>query len=274
MNRREPPFRVLIATLIIVSLTCSASLLRAEMLGPGKYGGIVLFDRWDGCHLYRGVHVMHVSEKIKETLRERAGQFVHLDVAKLRQVINPGDAMIQEYAWLRDTPGFGEVPAKMPEFRDLQLTTAVVIGSANRPQFKTVLRSKSKKMLHLPNVHPILLTRASPKEASAFRATDGPSIELGLPILFSLVGDDGRPRGDVDKKFWRSKLVDMNHTLEQWQFELQPDAPLELTFELNVPPGEYQILFGYQTGQDHNSPVLYSAPINFDVEKREVHPTE
>ena len=29
--------------------------------GPGKYNGVVIFDRWDGCHLYSGAYVMEIS---------------------------------------------------------------------------------------------------------------------------------------------------------------------------------------------------------------------
>ena len=30
------------------------------IIGPGKYNGVVIFDRWGGCHLYAGVFVMEV----------------------------------------------------------------------------------------------------------------------------------------------------------------------------------------------------------------------
>jgi hypothetical protein len=30
--------------------------------GPGKYNGVVIFDRWGACHLYSGVYLMEISE--------------------------------------------------------------------------------------------------------------------------------------------------------------------------------------------------------------------
>ena len=47
----------------------------AGILGPGKYSGVVVFDRWDGCILYRGTYVLYVSENVKEKLRDYDGQF-------------------------------------------------------------------------------------------------------------------------------------------------------------------------------------------------------
>jgi hypothetical protein len=41
--------------------------------GPGKYNGVVVFDRWDGCHLYSGGYIMEISEKVKGVLRPYAG---------------------------------------------------------------------------------------------------------------------------------------------------------------------------------------------------------
>ena len=53
-----------------VSLACCLAVLfgstlvcEAGLRAPGKYSGVVIFDRWDGCTLYSGIYVMYVSEK-------------------------------------------------------------------------------------------------------------------------------------------------------------------------------------------------------------------
>jgi hypothetical protein len=37
--------------------------------GPGKYSGVVIFDRWDTCYLYSGTSLMYMSQRVKESLR-------------------------------------------------------------------------------------------------------------------------------------------------------------------------------------------------------------
>jgi hypothetical protein len=37
--------------------------------GPREYSGVVIFDRWGVCHLYSGVYLMEISEKVKASLR-------------------------------------------------------------------------------------------------------------------------------------------------------------------------------------------------------------
>ena len=63
---------------------------------PGKYNGIVIFDRWDGCYLYSGNDLMPVSEKVKESLRACDGKAVSIDAEQIEQRINPGVALIKE----------------------------------------------------------------------------------------------------------------------------------------------------------------------------------
>ena len=64
------------------------------ILGPGKYNGVVIFDRWDGCHLYTGIHQMEISEKVKESLRPYQGKAILIDAQEVYQPMNPGDGLI------------------------------------------------------------------------------------------------------------------------------------------------------------------------------------
>ena len=42
----------------------------------GAYTGVVIFDRWGGCHLYSGAYLMEVSESVKGGLRPFAGKAI------------------------------------------------------------------------------------------------------------------------------------------------------------------------------------------------------
>src|SRR5882724_5980471 len=73
--------------------------------GPGKYSGVVVFDRWDACPLYSGVYVMEISEKVKETLRPFAGQAMLIDAKEVLQPMNPGDGLITKLQVLGPAEG-------------------------------------------------------------------------------------------------------------------------------------------------------------------------
>ena len=64
---------------------------QAGKRAPGKYRGVVVFDRWDGCILYSGIYVMYISERTKEKLREHTGKSIQIDAKKVSQPRNPGD---------------------------------------------------------------------------------------------------------------------------------------------------------------------------------------
>jgi len=60
----------------------------------GEYTGVILFDRWDGCHLY-GIYPMEISEQEKEALRPFRGRAWRIDAQEIYQVITHGaDALI------------------------------------------------------------------------------------------------------------------------------------------------------------------------------------
>jgi hypothetical protein len=76
----------------------------AGIRGPGKYAGVVIFDRWKSCILFSGVYLMYISENVKEGLREYEGQAILLDALEVRQPKNPGDGLITKYKVLGPAP--------------------------------------------------------------------------------------------------------------------------------------------------------------------------
>ena len=90
-----------------LALACGLAILsgtgvvcEAGIRSTGKYCGVAVFDRWDGCTLYSGAYVMYVSEKTKEGLRKYAGQAVAIDAKEVDQPHNPGDGLIGKFEYL------------------------------------------------------------------------------------------------------------------------------------------------------------------------------
>ncbi|MCI0628506.1 MAG: hypothetical protein L0387_43795, partial [Acidobacteria bacterium] len=90
--------------LVLVWLTALCTVASAGIRGPGKYSGVVIFDRWDGCILFSGVYLMYISESVKEGLRAYAGQAIEIEAFNVFQPINPGDGLIRSYMLLGPAP--------------------------------------------------------------------------------------------------------------------------------------------------------------------------
>src|SRR5437870_9088382 len=83
---------VALATLLLFSGPSSAGIR-----GPGKYSGVVFFDRWDGCILFSSVYLMYISEAVKDDLRSYGGQAIQIDALDVLQHVNPGDGLIRKF---------------------------------------------------------------------------------------------------------------------------------------------------------------------------------
>ncbi len=80
----------------IITLSLSMAPCEPGTRASGKYRGVVVFDRWDGCILFSGTYKMYVSEKTKVGLREHAGKPVEIDAREVRQPINPANGLTGE----------------------------------------------------------------------------------------------------------------------------------------------------------------------------------
>ena len=76
----------------------------AGIRGPGKYSGVVVFDRWDPCYLVSGPYVMYVASAEKERLRAYAGVAVEIEATDVFQPINPGDGLIKTFSTIALAP--------------------------------------------------------------------------------------------------------------------------------------------------------------------------
>src|ERR1700693_3441510 len=139
------------AASIFVKVLIALSLLTAGLApsafsairGPGKYNGVVIFDRWDGCHLFGGVYDMEVSEKVKELLRPYNGQAILVDAKEVFQPMNPGDGLTTKLEVLgpAEEPNTKTVGNAPPLLDGLVLTAAPNFREGGHNEFVITLRN-------------------------------------------------------------------------------------------------------------------------------------
>ncbi len=76
----------------------------AGIRGPGKYCGVVVFDRWDTCFLLSGPYITYISDSVKDDLRPYKGKAMQIDASDVFQPMNPGDALVRQYKIIGPAP--------------------------------------------------------------------------------------------------------------------------------------------------------------------------
>jgi hypothetical protein len=243
---------VALATLLLFPVPSPAGIR-----GPGKYSGVVIFDRWDACILLSGVYLMYISEGVKEDLRDYEGQAIEIDALDVFQPINPGDGLIRKYKVLGPAPN--KHPEAIPDglvlvadgpFRNDGLTT-VTIEIRNQGA-KSAAIDSSQLGLNL-----LAKTREYPLSPS-----DGPSTAVITRV--SVLTPEGKLEWSSDgAKHSFSFGIDPENRLPHF-FHLDPGQSRSSTITFEVPPGEYQFISGYGGGV-HEERSLVSNPVSFDV---------
>ncbi len=91
--------------LTLALLSCGFILVaHAGIRGPGKYCGVVVFDRWDTCFPLSGPYITYVSDSVKNDLRPYKGKAMQVDASNVFQAENPGDALIRKYELIGPAP--------------------------------------------------------------------------------------------------------------------------------------------------------------------------
>lgn len=239
---------ILAAAIVLESAVCLAG-IRA----PGKYDGVVIFDRWDGCTLYSGIYLMYVSESVKEQLRPDAGECVQIDATQVEQPMNPGDGLIKKFTILDPPPAKpGESPG------ELKITSAPAFEDGQMPEVVIRAQNVGDKpfTLRLDSLAPTLLVRRS-KDGQWWSPSDGPSVAAVTRQSF-WIGTDG-PRMTGANPAWHWEVV-APRRLEENEVVLEPKAVFEIRLSFKLPAGEYDFLAGYGR-------CMASNLVGFDVEK-------
>ncbi len=232
-----------------------AAVAFAEPRFPGKYCGIVIYDRWDGCTLCDGIYVMYISEAVKADLRDHAGQFVEIDAKKVDQPINPGDGLISEFVYLG---------APLPHKEGLSLKGFVIrvaplFAKGEPPRISISLQNSGNKDLKISAVEfgPTLLAKKTDDKLS-FNPSDGPSFALITRHTFMNAGGHGVENGinyswSVDASLPETVI-------------LKPGEERMLAISFDLPQGEYDFLASYRVCIDGGAR-LTSNLVAFDVDR-------
>src|SRR6266496_3851038 len=147
-------------SLLIGSLLAMTAL--GAIRGPGKYNGVVIFDRWGGCHLYSGIYVMEISESVKGLLRPYADQPVLIDAKEVYQPMNPGDGLIRKFDVLgpseeTKSAKFGQPPS----LDNLGLKVFANFSAPSGPELILELRNSgtAKRGVAMEALGPTLLSK-------------------------------------------------------------------------------------------------------------------
>jgi hypothetical protein len=226
--------KILLFTVVVLVLLTSAAF--GGTRGPGKYAGVVIFDRWDTCYLYSGTYLMYIAENQKEELRRYAGQSILIDAKKVFQPVNPGDGLITELKYL----GKAKEKEDLPGVDGLKLTVAIKSeGGNSHLKFELTIENQGDKAVEIDTgeVAPTLFGKKAGDDP--FSPSDGKSEakitrynfeyekrRSGNPFAVILENADSLPRS----------------------FTLGSGQKRQFTIRINAPPGEYDFLFGYGGG--------------------------
>jgi hypothetical protein len=242
------------AAVALLPTVCLAG-IRSE----GKYSGVVIFDRWDGCTLYSGVYVMYISDDVKEQLRADAGKCVQIDATDVVQPRNPGDGLIRQFKVLGAAP-----PAREWEsLEGLKLSVVRAFEDGHTPEFLIRVENVGEKpwVLRMDALAPTLL-RAQTAGGNGLSPADGPSIAAITRQSFWIHGEGPRMRETDGVWQWRITSPEKLNA----SVSLDPKATFELRLSFALPPGEYDFLAGYGGGVHENQSIA-SNRIGFDVKE-------
>jgi len=248
----------LFLTVVLLVAGALALVAHAGLRGPGKYSGVVVFDRWDTCFLLSGPYITYISESVKNELRAYAGKAMQVDASDIFQPLNPGDALIRKYKIIGPAP----VVDHAPILDGLELIAEADFNANKAPAFFLTFRNIGSTPLEIFNreVGPAVLGR---NEDTVFSPSDGGSVALvtRVDLASAALG-----KYEWLQNQWKYSLSYYEHSngalLER--FVLQPGQSKKARLALRLLDGQYQFIVGYGGGV-HEAKSLASNAISFDV---------
>jgi hypothetical protein len=256
--------KLAIQTLCVLSLATLPSQfvtpVQAGIRGPGKYSGVVIFDRWDTCFLLSGTYVTYISSKPKNELRPYEGKAVQIDASDVYQPMNPGDALIRQITAIRPAP----VVHRWATIDGLQLSTESDFGRHGAPTFLIEIHNTTGNNaadIDASQIGPPLMGK---KRGRIFDPSDGDSV-AGITRTDFLHPSSGEYTID-DVTYFGGYRIDPK-TRPPDHFLLEPGKTMKVRITFKLSPGQYQFIFGYGGGV-HEEVSLASNAIGFDLNKK------
>jgi hypothetical protein len=251
---------------------CAAALFLALSLvagirGPGKYNGVVIFDRWGACYLYSGAYLMPVSEKVKELLRSWEGKAVLVDAQEVYQPMNPGDGLITKLVVLGPADEPALVPMQRPPDIDgLSLTVTANFSKEVPDELIVQVRNvgSASRELRMDALAPTLLAKKGGTELF-WEPADGPSFAAltRFDMLF-LAKSPPRQSWTINGNSHVTAISVASGTPISASVHIEPGEVIEVPLVFELGPGEYEFLAGYGGGV-HAARSLASNRLDFDV---------
>jgi hypothetical protein len=249
-----------VSAIFVLGLCFLASLFVASasayLFGPGKYCGVVVFDRWGTCYLVSGPYLNYVASDVRSGLLPYKESAIQVNAT----VVTGGglqfaDPMIHKYKIL------GPAPApKWVKLDDLQLRAVQAFGRYIWPQFLIEFRNIGKSPVKVDRSKiGILLFKAEKPEVSF---SDDDSVAL---ISRSGVEDASyiASAGIGSQKMSWGYIVDMK-TQPPPSFVIAPGQSVRTLIRFKLYPGQYQFMFAYGSGVSEEESLASNA-ISFDM---------
>jgi hypothetical protein len=251
---------------VSIALLLSATSSSAGILAPGKYNGVVIFDRWDGCHLYTGVYQMEISEKVKESLRPYNGKAVLIDAQEVYEPMNPGDGLITKLRVLG--PAENTTPphiAPPPTVEGLSLRSIPSFSQQGYDELIMELRNDASNRRGIDTyvLGPTLLTKR--QGFACLSPADGPSYPILTAWSVSFMQQVSQQASCQvkGKPVVARAFLAPGFSISQ-KFDLDSGQSIEIPIRFKLSPGEYEFLAGY--GGSYQGPAVASNVVDFDVD--------
>jgi hypothetical protein len=254
-----------LCVVLIGALVCGFILTaQAGIRAPGKYCGVIVFDRWDTCFLLSGHFITYISDGVKNELRPYEGRAMQLDAMEVSQPLNPGDALVRRYQIIGPAPN----NHYWVTLDGLELAARSDFGPQGTATFLIQLHNTGTNSVTVNRSEfgPTLLG-LSPK--APFWPSEGRSgawiTRVGLLQFSSSEIWSSTPweSWSGTAKYSASFTIDPK-SLPAERFQLAPGQSVKVPVTFKASPGQYQFIVGYGGGV-HEEKSLASNAISFDL---------
>ena len=248
----KPVSKKLSAALLCIGACVFTLTLSAGLRGPGKYSGVVIFDRWDTCFLLSGSYITYIADSVKSDLRAYKGKAMQVDASEVYQIQNPGDAIIRKFTIVGPAPD----NRRWCVTDGLDLSVLSAFDSHGSPTFKIRIRNEGYNIVEVDS------SEIGPTLLGLDRAASLGIRSIAWITRGSLVGVSGWSSTDRDT-ISATYVVEPQSQVPK-RFELGPGQLEEFQITLQVSPGQYQFMAGYGGGV-HEEKSIASNAISFEI---------
>jgi hypothetical protein len=251
-----------VLAIYLVALFSIASVLAVTatgfLAGPGKYCGVVVFDRWGNCFLLEGRSIVYVAEKVKKDLLPYKDQAVQVDALEISQT-----GMHAEHLSILKYNIAGPAPDSHRWFAvdGLRLTAVDDFGSTGKPRFTIEIRNVGQNSINVDRsqLGVVVLESIRPDPSSLDPVPAALISGWGIDSPFAMAYE----KMGSKKTSW-GYTVDLK-TRPPARFVLAPGQLLRTRLTFKLYSGQYQLMLGYGGGGQMDEKSVASNAISFDM---------